>query len=193
MCLGAGLLAGAGGGAAAGTAAATGFGAAATGSAVGFSSAGLAGLGATTDFNGIQGSVINGTHDIANVTEDSYTITLSGDPATSTGSVGGAVVVATQDRAFESVMPKIGMLNFPDTTSVHSIKTTSTQSVHGSETAYVTDSAFTNIVPNDNFYFTSAKAVCSTINETTHLSSNKSLFYNITLSSTNANVSPVID
>jgi len=50
MCLGAGLLAGAGGGAAAGTAAATGFGAAASaGSALGFSSAaGLAGLGATT-------------------------------------------------------------------------------------------------------------------------------------------------
>lgn len=49
MCLGAGLLAGAGGGAAAGgAAAATGFGAAATGSALGFSSAGLAGLGATT-------------------------------------------------------------------------------------------------------------------------------------------------
>ena len=49
----------------------------------------ISGLGSTTDFNGIQGSVINGTHDIANVTEDSYTITLSGDPATSTGSVGG--------------------------------------------------------------------------------------------------------
>ena len=49
MCLGAGLLAGAGGGAAAGTAAATGFGAAASaGTALGFSSAGLAGLGATT-------------------------------------------------------------------------------------------------------------------------------------------------
>ena len=153
----------------------------------------ISGLGATTDFNGIQGSVINGTHDIGNVTEDSYTITLSGDPATSTGSVGGTAVVATQDRAFESVMPKIGMLNFPDTTSTHSIKTTSTQSVHGSETAYSTDSSFTSIVPNDNFYFTSAKAVLSTINETTHLSSAKSLFYNITLNSTNANVSPVID
>ncbi len=49
MCLGAGLLAGAGGGAAAGTAAATGFGAAASaGSALGFSTAGLTGLGATT-------------------------------------------------------------------------------------------------------------------------------------------------
>ena len=33
----------------------------------------------------------------------------------------------------------------------------------------------------------------SAINETTYLSSAKSFFYNITLNSTNANVSPVID
>ncbi len=137
----------------------------------------ISGLGATTDFNGIQGSVINGTHDIGNVTEDTYTITLSGDPATSTGAVGGTSVVATQDRAFEVIQPQIGLMNFPDTTSVHSVKTTSTQSVHGSETAYSTESSFTNIVPNDNFYFTSARAILSGINETTHLSSAKSFFY----------------
>lgn len=153
----------------------------------------ISGLGSTTDYNGIAGSVINGTHDIGNVTEDTYTITLTGDPATSTGSVGGATVVATQDRAFEVIQPQIGLMNFPDTTSVHSVKTTSTQSVHGSETAYSTASAFTNIVPNDNFYFTSARAILSGINESTHLSSAKSFFYNITLLSTNANVSPVID
>ena len=153
----------------------------------------ISGLGATTDYNGIQGSVINGTHDIGNVTEDTYTITLSGDPATSTGVVGGSTVVATQDRAFEVIQPQMGLMNFPDTTSVHSVKTTSTQSVHGSETAYSTDTSFTNIVPNDNYYFTSARAVLSAINETTYLSSAKSFFYNITLNSTNANVSPVID
>ena len=107
----------------------------------------ISGLGSTTDFNGIKGSVINGTHDIANVTEHSYTITLSGDPATSTGSVGGADVVATQDRAFEAILPKIGLMSFPDTTSTHKIKTTSTQSIDGSETAYSTDSSFTNVVP----------------------------------------------
>ena len=153
----------------------------------------ISGLGSTTDFNGIQGSVINGTHDIANVTEDTYTITLSGDPATSTGSVGGTDVVATQDRAFEAILPKIGLMSFPDTTSTHKIKTTSTQSVDGSETAYSTDSSFTSIVPNENFYFTSARAILSGINETTHLSGTKSLFYDITLNSTNADVSPVID
>ena len=63
----------------------------------------ISGLGATTDFNGIAGSVINGTHDIGNVTEDTYTITLSGDPATSTGSVGGTSVVAIHDRDWETI------------------------------------------------------------------------------------------
>ena len=153
----------------------------------------ISGLGGSTDYNGIQGSVINGTHDIANATEDSYTITLTGDTATSTGSVGGSTIVATQDRTFESVMPKIGMMNFPDTTTEHKIKTTSTTSIDGTEASYSTDSAFTSIVPNENFYFTSARAVASSINETTHLSSTKSLFYDIVLQTANANVSPVID
>jgi hypothetical protein len=84
-------------------------------------------------------------------------------------------------------------MSFPDTTSTHKIKTTSTQSIDGSETAYSTDSSFTNVVPNENFYFTSARAILSGINETTHLSGTKSLFYDITLNSANADVSPVID
>ena len=153
----------------------------------------IAGLAGSTDYNGILGSAINGTHDVGNVTEDSYTITISGDAATSTGSVGGSSVTATEDKAFESVMPKIGMQNFPDTTSLHSIKTTSTKSIDGSETPYSTSASYTNIVPNDNFYFTTARAVLSGVNETNHLSSVKSLFYKITLDSTNENVSPVID
>ena len=33
-----------------------------------------------------------------------------GDPATSTGSVGGTTVVATQDRAFEVIQPQIGLM-----------------------------------------------------------------------------------
>jgi len=153
----------------------------------------ISGLGATTDFNGIQGSVINGTHDIGNVTEDTYTITLTGDPATSTGAVGGTSVVATQDRAFEVIQPQIGQLILPETDLLHAVKTTSTQSVHGSETAYTKDSSFTNIVANDNFYFTSARAILSGINESTHISSAKSFDYQIKLISSNPNLSPVVD
>jgi len=153
----------------------------------------ISGLSGTTDYNGILGSAINGTHDIANVTEDSYTITISGDSATSTGSVGGASVIATQDRAFETIMPKIGLMNFPDTSMAHSIKTTSTTSVDGSETPYSTSSTFTEIVPNENYYFTNPRTIASSINETTHLAGNKSLFYNIDISTSNANVSPVVD
>ena len=155
----------------------------------------ISGLTSATDYNGIAGSVINGTHSIGNVTDDTYTVTLSGDPATSTGSVGGSVVVATQDRAFEVIQPVIGQMVFPDTTITHAIKTTTTQSIHGAETAYTADTSYTNIVPNDNFYFTDARAVLSDINQTTYLSTtnNKSVFYKVTLYTTNANVSPVID
>ena len=155
----------------------------------------ISGLTSATDYNGIAGSVINGTHSIGNVTDDTYTVTLSGDPATATGSTGGSVVVATQDRAFEVVQPVIGQMVFPDTTITHAIKTTTTQSIHGAETAYTADTSYTNIVPNDNFYFTDARAVLSDINQTTYLSTtnNKSVFYKVTLYTTNANVSPVID
>jgi len=153
----------------------------------------ISGLSNTGDFNGIAGSVINGTHSIGNVTEDTYTITLSGDPATSTGAVGGAVVVATQDRAFEVIQSQIGQLLVQETDVLHSIKTTSTQSIHGTETAYTKDTAFTNVVANDNFYFTSARAILSDINETTYLSSAKSFDYQIKLISSNPNLSPVID
>ena len=153
----------------------------------------ISGLSSTGDFNGIAGSVINGTHSIGNVTEDTYTITLSGDPATSTGAVGGTVVVATQDRAYEVIQPQIGQLILPETDVSHSVKTTTTQSIHGSETAYSKDTTFTNVIANDNYYFTSAKAILSGINETTYLSSAKSFDYQIKMITANPNLSPVID
>ena len=142
----------------------------------------ISGLSSTGDFNGIAGSVINGTHSIGNVTEDTYTITLT-----------GAVVVATQDRSFEVIQSQIGQMLLQETDAVHAVRTTSTQSIHGSETAYTKDTAFTNIVANDNFYFTSARAILSGINETTYLSSAKSFDYQIKLITANPHLSPVID
>ena len=147
----------------------------------------ISGLSSTGDFNGIQGSVINGTHSIGNVTEDTYTITLSGDPATSTG-VAGLLLLLQHKIVLRSYTTSNRLINFPDTTSVHSVKTTSTQSIHGSETAYSKDTTFTNVIANDNYYFTSAKAILSGINETTYLSSAKSFDYQIKMITANANL-----
>jgi hypothetical protein len=152
----------------------------------------IAGLTAATDYNGILGSAINGTHNIGNVTLDSYTITISGDTATSTGSVGGTSVTATKNVAFEALQPQIAFMKPDDASLSHSIITTSKQSIHGSETSYVAQTE-TSIVPNDNYYFTAQQQVASPINETTHFSGNKTLTYKMSMSTDNQNVSPVID
>ena len=152
----------------------------------------IAGLVDGTEYNGITGSNINGTHDIGNVTLDSYTITLASDAATSTGSIGGNAVTATQNVAFEILQPQIGFMHPEDATMTHKITTTSKRSIHGAETSYTAQSE-TEITPNDNFYFTTQQQVASPINETTHFSGNKSLTYKIEMSTGNQNLSPVVD
>ncbi len=155
----------------------------------------IAGLTATGDFNGVLGSNINGTHTIANVTLDSYTITLSSDTATSTGSVGGASVTATENKAYEIIQPQIGQMIFDTTTVNHFFQPTTKKSIHGSETGYTATSATNRkaIVPNDNFYLENQQQVASTINETNNLSSAKSLKYDIEFVSGNEKLSPVFD
>jgi len=152
----------------------------------------IAGLTDGTDYNGILGSAINGTHDIGNVTLDSYTITISGDSATSTGSVGGSSVTATRNIAFEVVQPQIGFMHPGDTSVTHRLTTISKQSIHGSETSYVAQTE-NEVVPNDNFYITEQQQVASPINETTHFAGNKSLTYKFEMSTQHENISPVID
>ena len=153
----------------------------------------IAGFTDSQSYNGILGSAINGTHDIDNVTIDSYTITLSGAAATGTGAIGSSGITATQEINFQVLQPQIGELAFDNTKVNQSIKTTSARSPQGAETPYVLDSNFRSIVPNDNYYFTSNRSVLSTINEQTHLNNSKSLLYRISLISFNSNISPVID
>jgi len=50
-----------------------------------------------------------------------------------------------------------------------------------------------SIIANDNIYFTSPKMIASDINETNEMSGSKSILIKCTLSSDNANLSPVID
>ena len=155
----------------------------------------IAGLTATGDFNGITGSNINGDHTIANVTLDSYTITLSSDQATATGSVGGASVTASENKAFEVIQPQIGQMTFDTTDVQHFFRPTTKKSIHGTETSYsVTSEANQKaIVPHDNFYLDSQHQVASTINETNNLSGAKSMKYQIRFNTGMDNLSPVFD
>ena len=148
---------------------------------------------ASGTYNGIAHSAINGTYtSISNITLDSYDITTAGT-ATSSGDVGGSSVVATENRAFDVAQLQIGTLNLPATSLTGTLKTTTGKSVHGTETPFTLDTTASNTVLQDNIYFTSPRLVASLINETNEMSGSKSLVVNLSMSSTNANLSPVID
>jgi hypothetical protein len=146
-------------------------------------------------YNGIAHSAINGTYtSISNITLDSYDITTAGT-ATATGDVGGALVTATQNRLFDVMQLQIGNVVHPQTSISSTLRTTTGKSIHGSESPFSLDgsSSAKNVVMGDNIYFTVPRMVASPINETNEMSGSKSMFVNLTISSSNANVSPVID
>src|SRR5210317_376020 len=154
----------------------------------------IAGVASGT-YNGITSAQINGTYSsISNITLDSYDVTTAGT-ATATGDVGGSTVTTTQNRLFDVLQPQIGHVIHPATTLTSTLRTTSGRSVHGSETAFTlqTSGAAENIVLGDNYYFDNPRMVASDINQTNEMSGSKSIVMNLTMSSTNAKLSPVID
>jgi hypothetical protein len=154
----------------------------------------IAGLASGT-YNGIAHSDINGTYtSISNITLDSYDVTTSGT-ATATGDVGGSTVTATQNRLFDVLQLQVGHVIHPQTTLTTTLRTTSGRSVHGSETAFTLQTAASaeSVVLGDNYYFDNPRMVASDINQTNEMSVNKSIVTNLTMSSSNANLSPVVD
>ncbi|RPG97288.1 MAG: DUF4815 domain-containing protein [Candidatus Pelagibacter sp. TMED165] len=152
----------------------------------------IAGVSSGT-YNGIAHSDINGTYtSISNITLDSYDITTSGT-ATASGDVGGSSVTATENRAFDVLQLQVGTLNLPGTSLTSTLKTTTGKSIHGVETPFTIDTTASNTVLLDNIYFTEPRLVASAINETNEMSGSKSMIINLSMSTTNANLSPIID
>ena len=154
----------------------------------------IAGLASGT-YNGIAHSLINGTYtSISNITLDSYDVTTTGT-ANATGDVGGTTVTATQNRPFDLLQLQIGKVVHPQTSISSTLRTTSGKSVHGTESPFALEAASSqkNVVLGDNIYFTSPRMVASAINETNEMAGSKSMFINLTINSSNKNLSPVID
>jgi len=148
-------------------------------------------------YNGIAHSDINGTYtSISNITLDSYNITSpSSGNATATGNIGGEGVTATYNRLFDVANLNISSMTVPGATANYNIRTTTGKSIHGSEAEFslLGSSSSISVTPGGNIYFTAPQMVSSGINETNEMSGSKSLFLNISLSTTNTKVSPVID
>lgn len=75
------------------------------------------------------------------------------------------------------------------------MRPTTGKSVHGSETEFslTTSTNAVSVIANDNIYFTAPNMVASDINQTNEMSGSKSLFVNLTMTTNNTKLSPVLD
>lgn len=142
--------------------------------------------------NGIPTAQLYTTHEIGNVTNDSYTITVATAPNNS-GYGGGSTVRATKNIQYDVIQPQVQAQSFSDTSIEYKIKTVSGNSNNGLQTPYVADTSYSSVLANENNSFYSPRMVASEINQTDNLDGNNSLALSVQLSSINAALSPVID
>ena len=108
---------------------------------------------------------------------------------------GGSNVTASQNVQFETLTPNIQTIT-PNGTSVGTrVRTISATSIDGAEASFV-DQGFEAISIDDQNHFETPRMIASKVNESRQLSDlpgNKSMTLEVLMSSTNSNVSPVID
>ena len=142
---------------------------------------------------------INKTHtSISNIGMESYTVTLSSSPVianSGSSQAGGGLVVQTENQHMDVAKSLMSVLEFPDASLSAKVQTTSATSPSGSETSFVksTLANATGYDINENIIFETPQMIASGINETNEMNGIKSFEMPITLSSSNPNLSPVID
>lgn len=113
----------------------------------------------------------------------------------SNGSFGGDEVTATKNLLYTSIVPAYENIIPGTSTGITAkIRTVSGTSVDGNEVSFV-DQGFEDVSINRENLLTSARIVCSKVNETEYLSAmprNKSLITALTLSTTNPILSPLV-
>jgi len=170
--------------------------------------------------NGISLARINKIHDMSTtttvdpITFDSYNIKLNmsekfnlnnDDRSDDVGfprlyineskSAGGYDVRATQNMPFEIITPNIQNLTVSGTNLTAEIRTTTAQSIDGSEIPYI-DNGFQSVSINQSNYLETPRIIASKINEDlkmTNVTGNKSFETRLFLNTTDTRISPVID
>ena len=109
--------------------------------------------------------------------------------------MGGTSVFASENYRFEVMQSAISTMEVNGATITSKVRTTSATSPSGTESSFVTDTAAkAKAFPlGENFTFLKSNLVASQINETNELSGEKSFFVDLDLTTTNGNVSPVVD
>ena len=102
---------------------------------------------------------------------------------------------ATQNMPYEIITPIVQDLTVPGTNLSAEVRTTTAQSLSGSETPFI-NAGFEAISVNQSNYLTTPRAIYSKVNEDNKLSNipgSKSLNMRLLLNSVDSRVSPVVD
>ena len=109
---------------------------------------------------------------------------------------GGKNVAISQNHQFSTFNPQINAITPGNTTRINtSVRTTSGTSADGTEVSFI-DQGFDTAGLNQTMLFPTPRLVASVVNETEKLSSlpkNKSLTVNLKMTSSDPNLSPVLD
>ena len=168
-----------------------------------FSGVSLRRINKTHDMNSPSASVPNDKDldfyhikvDMNNDGEDRSGGTLPDRFFSATKRGGGSSVIATQNVQFETITPNVTTMTPPGTSIGGRVRTISATSIGGDESSFV-DQGFEPVALNNQTHFETPRMVASKVNEDRQLSDlpgNKSLTFEVLMSSDNPNVSPVVD
>ena len=156
------------------------------------------------ELSGVSLRKINKEHSLINVTSniedkvtlDSYHVKIEGTKFFSKDKFGGGRFVrGSKNIQYDTIIPTVSHSLPPQTDINASVRTTSATSVSGAEASFQ-DKGFTNISLVNETKFTETRMVASDENERaqlTELPGKKSFTLQLSLSTTNEDVSPVID
>ena len=154
--------------------------------------------GANSTTQGILSDSLNSQHQVSEVTNDTYVITLDNADITGTNSVlgndtfGGIGVKATYQLVGDIVQPSVSQLKFPETTTIYRYT--------GMSTGYSKQAVYT-VQENDNHYPSLRNLIASEENAVVKLTggrannliSGTSAKLEVVMTTTNSYLSPVID
>jgi hypothetical protein len=144
--------------------------------------------GVASAVHGIPAGELNATHVVDNVEQDSYTITVSTNAAT-TGIGGAGTVVATDNRAFQAFQANIQQVLVSNTNITWSAKTSSGLGLtETARTPYVLDTAFSPIIPNETMYTDTTRVIATSDNK-----NSPTMYVRGAFTSTRTNLSPAVD
>ncbi len=148
------------------------------------------------EFNGLSLRKINTDHNIDSreKTFDSYHLKIATDGKTfqKTKTGGGSILHVSQNVPFEIIDPRITSITPTGTNITGRIKTTSGTSLSGNEASFV-DKGYESVALNQLNYLNSPRIIASKINEFDLLGNEKSFGLELTLSTTQEDISPVVD